>query len=159
MIKARLLHPEILAILARAGHSSKILIADGNYPFVTQLGSKAHLVSLNLTPGLINATQALEAIVSAVPIEEATVMQPLASGPYALPSEPSIWSDFQRILKESGSDVSLKKLERFAFFNAAKDDNVALTIATGEQRLYANLLLQIGVVFPAGGPADSPSVS
>jgi L-fucose mutarotase len=149
MIKARLLHPEILAILARAGHSSKILIADGNYPFVTQLGSNARLVSLNLTPGLINATQALEAIVSAVPIEEATVMQPVASGPYALPDEPSIWSDFQRILKESGSDVSLKKLERFAFFDAAKDDNVALTIATGEQRLYANLLLQIGVVFPS----------
>jgi L-fucose mutarotase len=148
MIKARLLHPEILAILARAGHSSKILIADGNYPFVTQLGSNARLVSLNLTPGLINTTQALEAIVSAVPIEEATVMQPVASGPYALPSEPSIWSDFQRILKESGSDVSLKKLERFAFFDAAKDENVALTIATGEQRLYANLLLQIGVVFP-----------
>jgi L-fucose mutarotase len=64
MIKARLLHPEILAVLARAGHSSKILIADGNYPFVTQLGSNARLVSLNLTPGLINATQALEAIVS-----------------------------------------------------------------------------------------------
>ncbi|HZC34455.1 MAG TPA: RbsD/FucU family protein [Chthoniobacterales bacterium] len=148
MIKARLLHPEILAILARAGHSSKILIADGNYPFVTQLGSNARLVSLNLTPGLINATQALEAIVSAVPIEEATVMQPVASGPYASPGEPSIWSDFQRILNESGSDVSLKKLERFAFFDAAKDDNVALTIATGEQRLYANLLLQIGVVFP-----------
>ena len=148
MIKARLLHPEILAILARAGHSSKILIADGNYPFVTQLGSNARLVSLNLTPGLISATQALEAIVSAVPIEEATVMQPVASGPYALSSEPSIWSDFDKILKESGSDLSLKKLERFAFFDAAKDDNVALTIATGEQRLYANLLLQIGVVFP-----------
>jgi L-fucose mutarotase len=44
--------------------------------------------------------------------------------------------------------VTLKKLERFAFFDAAKDNNVALTIATGEQRLYANLLLQIGVVFP-----------
>jgi L-fucose mutarotase len=148
MIKARLLHPDILAVLGRAGHSSKILIADGNYPFVTQLGSNARLVSLNLAPGLINSTQALEAIVSAVPIEEATVMQPVASGPYALDCYPAIWSDFQRILKESGSDVTLKKLERFAFFDAAKDNNVALTIATGEQRLYANLLLQIGVVFP-----------
>jgi L-fucose mutarotase len=148
MIKSRLLHPEILAVLGRAGHSSKILIADGNYPFVTQLGTNARLISLNLAPGLINATQALEAIVSAVPIEEATVMQPVISGPYALESDPIIWSDFQRILKESGSDVTLKKLERFAFFDAAKDDNVALTIATGEQQLYANLLLQIGVVFP-----------
>src|SRR5262249_28372744 len=148
MIKSRLLHPEILATLGCAGHSSKILIADGNYPFVTQLGTNARLVSLNLAPGLINATQTLEAIVSAVPIEEATVMQPVSSGPYALDSDPAIWSDFQRILKESGSNVTLKKLERFAFFDAAKDENVALTIATGEQRLYANLLLQIGVVFP-----------
>jgi L-fucose mutarotase len=148
MIKSRLLHPEILATLGRAGHSSKILIADGNYPFVTQIGTNARLVSLNLAPGLINATQTLEAIVSAVPIEEATVMEPVTSGPYALDSDPAIWSDFQRILKESGSNVTLKKLERFAFFDAAKDDNVALTIATGEQRLYANLLLQIGVVFP-----------
>jgi L-fucose mutarotase len=75
-------------------------------------------------------------------------MEPVTSGPYALESEPSIWSDFQRILKASGSNVTLKKLERFAFFEAGKDDNVALTVATGEQRLYANLLLQIGVVFP-----------
>jgi L-fucose mutarotase len=149
MLKSRLLHPEILEALSRAGHSSKILIADGNYPFSTQIGPNARLVSLNLSPGPVNATQVLEAIVSAVPIEEATVMEPVTSGPYALPSEPSIWSDFQRILQASGSTAALKKLERFAFFEAGKDHNVALTIATGEQRLYANLLLQIGVVFPA----------
>jgi L-fucose mutarotase len=148
MLKFRLLHPEILEVLACAGHSSKILIADGNYPFATQLGRNARLISLNLSPGLVNTTQVLEAIVSAVPIEEATVMAPVASGPYALKTDPAVWSDFERILKASGSDVTLKRLERFAFFDAAKDDNVALTIATGEQRLYANLLLQIGVVFP-----------
>ena len=140
MLKSHLLHPEILEALGRAGHSSKILIADGNYPFVTQLGHYSRLVSLNLSPGLVSATQ--------VPIEEATVMEPVTTGPYALKSEPSIWSDFQRILNASGSSAPLKKLERFAFFDAGKDQNVALTIATGEQRLYANLLIQIGVVFP-----------
>ncbi len=148
MLKSRLLHPEILEALGRAGHSSKILIADGNYPFATQLGPNARLVSLNLSPGLVSATQALEAIVSAVPIEEATVMEPVKSGPYALDKDPSIWADFQRILGEGGSPLPLKKLDRFAFFDAGKDTNVALTIATAEQRLYANLLLQIGVVFP-----------
>ena len=74
-------------------------------------------------------------------------MEPVTSGPYALKSEPSIWSDFQRILTTSGSSATLKKLERFAFFDAAKDHNVALTIATGKQRLYANLLIQIGLSF------------
>ena len=57
MLNSRLLHPEILEALGLAGHSSKILIADGNYPFSTQLGPNAKLVSLNLSPGLINATQ------------------------------------------------------------------------------------------------------
>src|SRR5260221_9601392 len=54
MLKSCLLHPEILEALGRAGHSSKILIADGNYPFATQLGPNARLVSLNLSPGLVN---------------------------------------------------------------------------------------------------------
>src|SRR5262249_3864926 len=125
MLTLRLLHPEILEALGRAGHSSKVLIADGNYPFSTQLGPNARLVSLNLSPGLVNATQVLEAIASAVPIEEATVMEPVASGPYALANEPSIWSDFQRILQASGSNATLKKLERIAFFIASKGHNAS----------------------------------
>ena len=36
MLKTRLLHPEILNALARAGHGSRVLIADGNYPFATE---------------------------------------------------------------------------------------------------------------------------
>ena len=51
MLKSRLLHPEILEAFGRAGHSSKILIADGNYPSAAQLGPGARLVSLNLSPG------------------------------------------------------------------------------------------------------------
>jgi len=148
MLRSKLLQPEILEALGRAGHSSKILIADGNYPFSTQLGPNAKLVSLNLSPGVVSATEVLEVILSAVPIEAATIMQPVKTGPYALPADPPIWAEFRRLLDEAGIDVPLDKLERFPFFDAAKDTNVALTIATGEQRLYANLLLQIGVVFP-----------
>jgi L-fucose mutarotase len=39
-------------------------------------------------------------------------------------------------------------LERFAFYDVARSPNVALVIATGEQRIYANILLTIGVVPP-----------
>jgi L-fucose mutarotase len=148
MLRTKLLHPGILEALGRAGHSSKILIADGNYPFSTQLGPNATLVPLNLSPGKVSATDVLEALVSAVPIEAATLMEPVKSGPYALKADPPIWKNFRQILDGAGVDVAFDRLERFAFFDAAKDTNVALTIATGEQRLYANLLLQIGVVFP-----------
>jgi L-fucose mutarotase len=40
------------------------------------------------------------------------------------------------------------RLDRDAFYRAAGDDDVCLAIATGEQRIYANLLLTIGVVMP-----------
>ena len=46
---------------------------------------------------------------------------------------------------------SLTPLERFAFYDEAKKDSCCLVIATGEQRIYANILLTIGVVAP---PAD-----
>ena len=53
MLKHTLIHPEINAILGRAGHHSKILIADGNYPASTKRGPNASLVCLNLSPGLV----------------------------------------------------------------------------------------------------------
>jgi L-fucose mutarotase len=147
MLRGKLIHPEILEVLARSGHSSKILIADGNYPFRTKLGPNAHLVHLNLSPGLVSCTQVLEALVSAIPIEAAEVMQFATSGPYALETEPDIWADFRAILAGSGSDqIKLEAIERFQFYDVAGSPDVALTIATGEQRIYANLLLTIGVV-------------
>ena len=71
MLKHRLIHPEINAVLGRAGHHAKVLIADGNYPASTAKGPNAKLVSLNLAPGIVTCTQVLEALLSAVPIERA----------------------------------------------------------------------------------------
>ncbi len=51
MLRSELIHPQISAILAKAGHSSKVLIADGNYPACSAIGPRAELVSLNLAPG------------------------------------------------------------------------------------------------------------
>ncbi len=40
MLKTKLTHPEILQALARAGHGSRVLIADGDYPVGTMIGKK-----------------------------------------------------------------------------------------------------------------------
>ena len=146
MLKGQLIQPDILKVLGRAGHGSQILIADGNYPFMTKLGPKAQLVNLNLSPGLVDCVQVLEALVSAIPIENAAVMQYATTGPYALASEPEIWASFRDTLKTAGYTEPLQTIERFAFYDEAGTPDVALTIATGEQRIYANLLLTIGVV-------------
>ncbi|HLJ57084.1 MAG TPA: RbsD/FucU family protein [Chthonomonadaceae bacterium] len=141
MLKTGLIHPEILDAIGSAGHGSQILIADGNYPCSTTAGPNARIVYLNLAPGLLTATDVLRTIAPAVPIEAARVMQP-ADG-----SRPPIFAEFEALL---GSGARLQPIERFAFYEAAGQPQVCLAIATGEQRIYANILLTIGVVPPPG---------
>lgn len=138
MLKTKLLHPEILAALGSAGHGSKVLIADGNFPFGTGANPSATRAYLNLAPGLVTVTDVLKVLVEVMPIEAAEIMMP-ASGP-----EPSIFAEFRALLP----GLELKPLGRFEFYDAARERDTTLVIATGEQRIYANLLLTIGVVMP-----------
>lgn len=138
MLKTTLLHPEIAYALGAAGHGSQVLISDGNYPHATGSFPGAQKVFLNLAPGLVTVTDVLRVLVEAIPVEAAQVMA-TADG-----SEPPIWGEFRALLPEN----PLQPLERFAFYEAASGTDVALVIATGEQRIYANILLTIGVVMP-----------
>jgi len=149
MLKSQLLHPQIIAALARAGHGSQVLISDGNYPHWTKKGPNAEVVYLNLAPGHVTATDVLKVLVTAIPIETAEVMDYARTGPYALKEDPPIWNEFKQILHDAKFDVELARIERFKFYDAAGTPEVCLTVATGEQRIYANLLLTIGVVKPS----------
>lgn len=142
MLKYQLLHPEILEALGTAGHGAKVLIADGNYPLATRSNPNSKRVYLNLAPGLVTVTDVLKVLVDALPIEAAEVMGP-DSG-----EVPSIYRDFRKILPK---EIGLQRLGRFEFYDAARAYDTALAIATGEQRIYANILLTIGVVPPPGG--------
>ena len=42
----------------------------------------------------------------------------------------------------------MDNLDRFVFYEAAQQSDVCITIQTGDQRVYANLLLTIGVIKP-----------
>jgi L-fucose mutarotase len=148
MLKHKLLHPKISEVLARAGHSSKVLIADGNYPASTTLGPKAELVSLNLSPGLVSCVQVLETLLSATPVEKINTMQPTTSGPYAMTHEPPVWTEYRKAVAEAGLELELEPIERFAFYDAIDSPDVALTIQTADQNLFANILLTIGVRQP-----------
>ncbi|MGA2977764.1 MAG: RbsD/FucU family protein [Spirochaetia bacterium] len=140
MLTTKLIHPEILAALGSAGHGSRVLIADGNYPFSTGSAPDAHLVFLNLRPGLVSVLDVLESLVSAIPIESTMVMVP-PEGP-----EPDIHAAMRKLLPNG---VPMERKGRFEFYDEAKSTDTALVIATGEQRVYANILLVIGVVKPA----------
>jgi L-fucose mutarotase len=139
MLKTRLLHPEILAALAGAGHGSRVLIADGNYPFSTGCLPGVPVVYLNLRPGLVAVLDVLEALLSAIPVESAMVMV-AAEGP-----DPEIHGDFRKMLP---ADVPITRRGRSDFYGEARSEDTALVIATGEQRVWANIMLTIGVVKP-----------
>ena len=141
MLQGTLIHPEILAALGSAGHGAQVLIADGNYPFSTGIHRRAARVFLNVSPGLLTVTDVLRVLASAIPIEAASVLVPEGG------AEPPIFEEFRRLLP---AGLPLDLLDRFAFYAAARGEDLALVIATGEQRVYANILLTIGVIPPPG---------
>src|ERR1044072_6473656 len=100
MLKTSLLHPEILRVVARAGHHAKILIADGNYPASTKRGPNVELISLNLTPGVVTVARVLLALLTAVPVNKVNTMGIPPDDPYARKAEPPAWNDYRAILKE-----------------------------------------------------------
>jgi len=139
VLRHQLIHPQILEALGSAGHGSQVLVADGNYPFTTGSNPAAARVYLNLSPGVVGAVEVVAALTSAIPIEDAVCMTP-GQG-----DEPEIHDEFRAQLP----GVSLRLLDRLAFYEAARGPDVALVVATGERRVYANVLLTVGVRAPA----------
>jgi L-fucose mutarotase len=145
MLRHKLIHPQISAVLAAAGHHSTVLIADGNYPAASKRGPRADLISLNLMPGIPTCNQVLEAVLSAVPVEAIQTMQTETSGPYALDGDPPVWDDYRKTIKNAGLDLELSPIDKWAFYEAVSTDDHVLTIQTADQQRYANILLTLGV--------------
>ena len=134
MNKTGCIHPEILHILSMCGHGDKILIGDGNYPIASKSGN-AHKIYLGLTQGIPSATEVLRTLCQEISVEKAEVMKP-EDGP-----EPEIFSEFSVILE----GLSLEKMGRLEFYNACGGDHIRMAISTGEKRVYANILITVGV--------------
>ena len=144
MLKHQLIHPKINEALGRAGHHSTILIADGNYPAWTKRGPNSELVCLNLSPGVVTCSQALRAILSAVPIDRVTTMGIPADDAYAARGEPPVWNDYRKIMQESGLAFPMDSILKWDFYKAVESADHVLTIQTGDQALWANILLTMG---------------
>ena len=139
MLKSRLIHPPLLAVAAAAGHGSRVLLADANYAHDVNIRPGAPLVHLNVSPGLVRVDVILKLLAEIMPIEAATTMRPDEGG------VPEVWSRYEEVL---GPDLPLQTLERSAFYQASLSPQLAFAVATGDERLYANVLLTIGFVPP-----------
>lgn len=143
MLRTRLIHPELLAGLARAGHGSKVLLADALYPHDTGAPLAAQRVHLNLTPGTVPVTQVLELVAEVCHVEAIEYMADATGG------ASDTVQRCQDLLADhrhwGGLQVSWRGIERMEFYDLCRDPSVSLLVATGEVTPYSNLLLTIGV--------------
>ena len=139
MLNTQLIHPQILRALAEAGHGSQVLISDGNFPHVTATApGLLHAINVEM-PHRVTVTEVLTAIAATVPLEAAAVMRPDDA------DEPAVLGEYRRLLP---SGIPVEVVERHAFYALTRRPDVTLAVATGDQRLYANLLLTIGYIVP-----------
>lgn len=137
-----ILSPQLLKVLCEMGHSDTLVIADGNFPSES-MGREGIVIRMDGH----SAPEVLEAVLELFPLDS-YVSQPVSlmevmSGDTA---ETPIWDTYEEIVKRrSGLENSaIGHIERFAFYEEAK--KAYAVIATGEKALYANILLQKGVV-------------
>jgi L-fucose mutarotase len=144
MLHHELLHPEITAVLARAGHHAKVLIADGNYPASTACGPNATLVSLNLAPGIVTCSQVLQTLLTAIPVDAINTMGIPTDDPYALQGDPPVWADYRKIITAAELSLPLAPIPKWDFYEAVASRDHVLTIQTADRALWANVLLTLG---------------
>jgi L-fucose mutarotase len=139
MLRLPLIHPPLLAALGAAGHGARLLIADANYSHSTNISPRADLIHLNVRPGLVTVDQVLEPVLASIPVEAVTVMRPDDG------STPAVFSRYRELL---GDGLPLQPLGRLDFYAACRERDLALCVATGDDRLYANVLLTVGYISP-----------
>lgn len=138
----KILSPELLKVLCEMGHGDRLVIADGNFPSES-MGKDAIVIRMDGH----GACEVLEAILKLFPLDSyvekpVNLMQVVPGDNVETP----IWDKYQAIVKNvGGRDAdAIGQIERFAFYEEAK--KAYAIIATGEGALYANIMLQKGVV-------------
>ena len=144
MLKHQLIHPQVNAALGRAGHHARVLIADGNYPASSKKGLNAELICLNLSPGIVTVSQVLRAILSAVPVDAINTMGIPGDDPYAQKGDPPVWKEYRKVIAEAGLKLKLEPIQKWDFYTQVESPDHVLTVQTGDQALWANVLLTLG---------------
>ena len=136
-----LLSPDLLRVLRAMGHGDEIAIVDANYPAESAGPAVIRIAGAS-------AADVADAVLSVMPLDEfvpeAAWRMEVVGDPQA---EQPVFEDFRAALRRhEGHRFTLSALERFAFYARVKE--AFAVVATGERRLYGNLILKKGVVRP-----------
>ena len=136
-----LLSPDLLYVLAAMGHGDEIAIVDANFP-----GESMGERTVRLDG--VDATRVLDAVLTVLPLDDfvarpAVVMQVVGDAD----EEPETLREFKSSADAAeGRTVEFEALERFAFYDRTRE--AFAVVATGERRLYGNIILVKGIVRP-----------
>ncbi len=140
-----ILSPELLKVLCEMGHGDRICIGDGNFPGASM--AKPNNCVLVRADGH-GVAELLDAILQVIPLDEyvehpALIMQ-VADKDKGL--EVPIWDTYKQIVAkhDSRGAAAFGSVERFAFYEEAR--NTYCILQSGETAIYANIILQKGVV-------------
>ena len=138
----KILFPELLKVLAEMGHSDRLVISDGNFPSES-MGKDAIVIRMDGH----GVPEVLDAILQVFPLD--TYVEKPVNLMEVMPGdtvETPIWDTYKEIIAkhDARGAATVGNIERFAFYDEAK--KVYCIIATGESALYANIMLQKGVV-------------
>lgn len=140
----KILSPELLKVLCEMGHGDRIVIADGNFPAESE-GKNAIVLRMDGH----GVPEILEAILQVFPLD--TYVEHPVKLMNLLPSDVGristpIWDTYKEIVAkydERGAKA-VGNIERSLFYEESK--KVYCFIATSESAVYANVMLQKGVV-------------
>ena len=133
----KIISPEFLKILSEMGHGDELVIADGNFP-AENYGKRV------VRADGLGGVEMLKAVLSLIPLdtyadENFLLMQTVEDDP-----TPTIWEKYFSVANEKDDNLRAGKLERFAFYERAKQ--AYAVIATGEEAVYANIIIKKGVI-------------
>ncbi len=137
-----ILSPELLKVLCEMGHSDRLVISDGNFP-AESMGKNAKVIRMDGH----GVPEILDAILQLFPLD--TYVENPVNLMEVVPGddvETPIWDTYKEIVSkyDARGEEAIGNIERFAFYEEAK--TAYAIIATGEKALYANIMLQKGVV-------------
>ena len=140
----KILPPALLKVLCEMGHSDRICIADGNFP-AESMGKDAIVIRMDGH----GAAEVLDAILTVFPldtyVEKPATLMALMERDVGKVETP-IWDEYAEIIAkhDDRGAAALGNIDRFAFYEEAK--KCYAIVATGEGAIYANIMLQKGVL-------------
>lgn len=138
----KILSPQLLKVLCEMGHSDQIVISDGNFP-AESMGKDSIVIRCDGH----GVPELLDAILTVFPLD--TYVDKPVNLMEVMPGdnvETPIWDTYKEIIQkhDNRGAETVGTIERFKFYDEAK--KAYAIIATGEKALYANVILQKGVV-------------